>query len=100
MVYKFGIVKTKISIEIKRIKAPKFRVGKYVLNEYELRQLMLDVAMDEKPAGIKVKDENGLVGIIRWDGKLTEFLSGMQIADNLTLKLWDYNEKKHTKEVH
>jgi len=31
-------------MKIQRIKPPKYRVGKFVLNEYELRQLLLDVA--------------------------------------------------------
>jgi hypothetical protein len=29
---------------ITRIKTPKFKVGRYTLNEYELRQLQLEVA--------------------------------------------------------
>ena len=43
---------------ITRIKPPKFKVGRNVLNEYELRLLMVEVARGLKPAGIKVKEGN------------------------------------------
>lgn len=33
---------------IKRIKVPKFRVGKYVLNEYELKNLCMEIATKKR----------------------------------------------------
>lgn len=57
-------------MEITRIKNPKFRVGKFILNEYELRQLQLEVAKGLKPSGIKVKSlQNKIVDIIQPNGK-------------------------------
>lgn len=70
-------------MEITRIKAPKFRVGRYVLNEYELRQLMLDVVLGLKPAGIEVRDERGVVATIRKDGGLSNNLEGLAISGQL-----------------
>lgn len=74
-------------MEITRVKAPKFRVGRYVLNEYELRTLMLEVARGEKPANIKVKCSDGNVSIIREDGILTDALTGLDIAGKLCIEL-------------
>lgn len=45
---------------ITRIKPPKYKLGRYSLNEYELRQLMLEVAKGEKQAGQYIKDEKKL----------------------------------------
>lgn len=70
-------------MEITRIKVPKFRVGRYVLNEYELRQLMLDVALGVKPAGIEVRDEYGVIATIRKDGGLSVNLEGLAISARL-----------------
>ena len=39
-------------MKITRIKAPKFKVGRFVLNEYELRQLQYEVAQGLKPQRI------------------------------------------------
>ena len=54
---------------ITRIKAPKFRVGRCILNEYELRQLQLEVAKGLKPSGIVVKScQNGVTCIMLENG--------------------------------
>jgi hypothetical protein len=74
-------------MKIKRITPPKYRVGKYSLNEYELRNLMLEVAQKQKPAGIKVKDERGAVVTILENGRLSESIAGFDINSMLTLKL-------------
>ena len=74
-------------MKITRVKAPKFRVGRYVLNEYELRTLMVEVAKGEKPGNIKVKCPQGMVSIIREDGILTDSLSGFDIAAKLCIEL-------------
>ncbi len=55
---------------ITRIKPPKYKVGRYSLNEYELRQLMLEVAKKEKPFGQTVKDQKGHCATIQEDGSL------------------------------
>lgn len=40
-----------------RIKAPKFKIGRCVLNEYELRQLQVEIAKGLKKGNIKVLDK-------------------------------------------
>ena len=45
-------------MKITRITAPRFQVGRYVLNESELRMLCLEIAQGEKPANVLVTDIN------------------------------------------
>jgi hypothetical protein len=79
---------------IKRISAPKFKVGRFVLNEYELRQLMLDVANGNEAAGIKVKDSTGKVVEILEDGHLSGCIKGLDVADSLAMELHRLRRKK------
>ena len=74
-------------MNITRVKPPKFKVGRYTLNEYELRTLMLEVAKGLKPENIKVKDINGNTAIINSDGTLSRTLEGMSIHSTLTIEL-------------
>ena len=69
-----------------RIKAPKFKIGRYVLNEYELRTLMTEVAEGKKTAGYIVKEGN-ISATILSNGGLSNTLPGLQIATDATLKL-------------
>jgi hypothetical protein len=81
-------------MEIKRIKAPKFRVGRYVLNEYEFRNLQLEVALGIKPAGIKVTDSLGNKSTIIENGCLSHSLNKtMGISGNLSLELLRANRR-------
>lgn len=78
-------------MKLKRIKPPKFKVGRYTLNEYELRQLMLDVALGEVDCGIEIKDEKGNTAVITESGFL-EFTKGyllkrFSLSSDLTMKL-------------
>ena len=73
--------------DITRIKAPKYKVGRHSLNEYELRILMLEVAKKEKPFGQSVKDQDGCVAIIKENGSLSCNLFGMDINSNTTIQL-------------
>ena len=41
---------------IKRIAAPKFRVGRFVLNEYEMRQFQNEILERQRPGNVKVKE--------------------------------------------
>lgn len=41
---------------ITRIAAPKFKVGKFVLNEYEMRQFQNEVLKKLRPGNVKVKE--------------------------------------------
>jgi len=81
-------------MEIKRIKAPKFRVGRYVLNEYEFRNLQLEVALGIKPAGIKVTDSEGNRSVILEHGSLSRSLKGMEISGKLSLELLRANRRE------
>ena len=70
-----------------KIKPPKFRIGRYVLNEYELRTLMADIAEGKMKGNIKVKEigHNEIATI--WDsGRLSHSLPGLKIAANATLR--------------
>lgn len=72
---------------ITRIKPPKYKVGRYSLNEYELRQLMLEVAKKEKPFGQTVKDQKGYCATIQEDGSLSCNLFGTDIMSLATLQM-------------
>jgi hypothetical protein len=80
--------------ELKRIKPPKFKVGKYSLNEYELRQLQLDVAKGLQPSGIVVKDCNNNRAVINDDGSLTDDLTGMDWSIKIKLELLSVRNSK------
>ena len=55
-----------------RIKAPKFKVKGFILNEYELRCLMLEVAKGNIQSGISVIDiQTKQQGIICEDGAIS-----------------------------
>ena len=73
---------------IKRIPHPKFRVGRFVLNEYELRCLILEVAQGDKPEfiGSVVRDESGCSATITETGALSDRLPGLHIASEYALK--------------
>jgi hypothetical protein len=81
-------------MEIKRIKAPKFRVGRYVLNEYEFRNLQLEVALGIKPAGIKVTDAQGNKAVIEEHGCLSDSIEGLALAGDITLEILRANHRK------
>lgn len=72
-------------MKIDRIKPPKYQVGRYSINEYELRQLMAQVATGDRQAGIKVKDETGHVATILENGRLSSNLKGLDINSKFTL---------------
>ena len=81
---------------IARIRPPKYRVGRYVLNEYELRKLMVEVCEGSKQPGIKVKDEFGNIATIRADGRLDCSLSGLDINSKFTIALFRDQRTKRT----
>jgi hypothetical protein len=73
---------------IKRINPPMFTINDEQYNEYELRQLMLDVAKGEIDAFINVTDSDGLTATIDSLGRLSNELKGLVLADNLSLELF------------
>lgn len=75
---------------IKRIEIPLFKVGDYILNEYEVRQLMVDVKNKEQEPNIKVIDlEYGTEHIILETGRLDKHPKSLSLTYELTLKLMD-----------
>jgi hypothetical protein len=83
---------------ITRIKTPKFKVGRYTLNEYELRQLQLEVAKGLKPAGIKVRSlSNGQTVSITENGHMDitfEDNSGYDLGSKISIEMWRIKKDK------
>ena len=70
-----------------RIKAPRYRIGRHVLNEYELRCLQVEVARGLKQPGIKVKDDANQIATIQADGTMDIHVAGYGICSRYTLDL-------------
>ncbi len=85
---------------LKRIKPPKYRVGRYVLNEYELRNLMAEVAEGRYPADvIKVKDKYGVVATIYANGRLSRNLYGLSINSECTIRALKVERERDARPV-
>jgi hypothetical protein len=77
------------------------RVGRYTLNEAELRQLMLEVCRGEKQPGIKVVQKNvPLAGgyttataIIEKDGSLSANLPGLALTTDISMTMFREQRK-------
>jgi hypothetical protein len=81
-----------------RIKPPKYRVGKYMLNEYELRRLMAQVADGKYPHGIRVTDANKVTATINPDGTLSCNLYGLAISSLYTLEILRIRREKRNQQ--
>jgi hypothetical protein len=84
-------------MNITRITPPKYKVGRYTLNEYELRCLMSEVAEGKKIAPIKVKDEKGNTAAILPNGRLDVNIYGLDINSNYTLAVIRIERSKNSK---
>lgn len=72
-----------------RVKAPTFKIGPCILNEYELRQLQINVAKKEIKGNIKVKCVmSGQIFNITEAGLFDNTPPGLQMADNMALELF------------
>jgi hypothetical protein len=78
-------------MEITRITAPMFKLGEELINEYELRNLQLEVAKGLKPFGIELEDSKGQKFFIREDGMIDDEPFGMDICGMLTMDLLRFN---------
>ena len=85
-----------INFKITKINPVKFFVGRHSLNELELKTLQLEVAEGKKQAGIMVKDEKGNIASIQEDGRLDNFLYGLDLATNLNIKIVQANRIKES----
>jgi hypothetical protein len=81
-------------MNIERIKPPKYRVGRHVINEYELRKLMLSVCKGEIPSGIKVKDVYNKTATIQPDGSLDVNLYGIDLMSKFTIDMLRIRREK------
>lgn len=85
-----------INLKITKVLPFKFFVGRFSLNELELRTLQLEVAEGKKPAGIMVKDEKGTIVSIDQDGRLDGPLHGLDAASSINMKIAQVNRLKET----
>lgn len=69
------------------IKPPKYRVGKYVLNEYELRQLQVDVMNGVFESPITIRDEKGQSFTIASNGRLSGSPYGFNFTSRCVLEM-------------
>lgn len=74
-------------MKITRIKPPKFRIGRYALNEYEIRQYCLEVAEGKRKPGDIIKDSEGNTATILRNGRLSNVLGGLVLSAQLTMDL-------------
>lgn len=74
--------------ELPKIAPPRYRVGRCVLNEYELRCLMAQVAQGHRPPlSVTVYGPNGTSSKMRQDGRFYDHLDGFDIMGNFTLDM-------------
>lgn len=79
-----------------KIKAPKFKVAGFILNEYELRCLMLETAKNNIQSGISVIDmQSNQKAFIQKDGSLTAYIGeSLKINGKLGLELLQHRVSK------
>lgn len=70
-----------------RIKPPKYRFGRHVLNEYEVCVIMAEVAEGRRKPGIQFKDEQGDIITIGEDGRCDITPARWGIKAKLTRRL-------------
>jgi len=77
-------------MSIKRVFAPLFTIDGELYNEYEVRQLMIDVAKGDTTfnTNIDIIDCNGGIAQIQPDGRLSNELEGFGLSDTLALELF------------
>ena len=90
---------------MKRITAPKFKVGRYVINEYEARSLQVQTALGNiAPYTITIKEidpkTRRVIGStqMREDGTFTNILEGFGLATSFTFDLIRMKRQKAEKE--
>ena len=70
-----------------RIVPPKYRVGRFTLNEYEVRELLARVAEGTlNPEGIIIKDDLGVRSTISPKGVTSKNLFGFDLSYRLTMR--------------
>jgi len=70
-----------------RIVPPKYRVGRYTLNEYEVRELLARVSEGIlNPEGIIIEDALGVKSTINSRGVTSNNLYGFDLSYKLTIR--------------
>ena len=85
-------------MQFKRIKPPKFYIGRNVLNEYELFQIMVEVAQGSRAGGIIVRDASGHKTAIRDDGRLMGTLANFNTQSEMHLSIIGENAERKERE--
>jgi len=70
-----------------RISPPKYKVGRFTLNEYEVRELQARVSegiLD--PKGIIIEDADGVKSTIDEHGNTSNRLRGFDLSYNLSIR--------------
>lgn len=67
---KTGLSKKVAGVGIMIIETPKFYIGRMVFNEYEIRNLLADIAEGLKPWGMVLRDELGNKWRMLQDGRM------------------------------
>ena len=70
-----------------RVEPPTFKINGNILNEYELRQLMVDIKAGRFQGGYLVKDCKGNIAYIESNGMLSDDLYGLDLITNSTINL-------------
>lgn len=78
-------------ISFTKVKAPKFKIGRFVLNEYEIRQIMAEVSEGKRQGNIKFKDNEGNTITIEDDGYCSDNVKGFELATDFTRRVMKAN---------
>jgi hypothetical protein len=75
-------------MRLSTMKAPKFRIGKCVYSEYELREIQVKVAKGELPSNLIVTQVDTKQKCrITNNGSLTDVLDGLSVVTHLMMEL-------------
>lgn len=77
-------------MKITRVTPPKFKIGKYVLNEYEVRQLQIDFKQGKFTEELAVYDVTyGTYHILNLDGRFDKAPKSFSLTYELVKQLLD-----------
>jgi hypothetical protein len=80
-------------MNIKRIEAPMFTIAGEQYNEYEIRQLQIDVAKG-LPFDSVITDNLGNTTTINNEGRLVNHLNGYNLTHDLSIELYFVHHPK------
>ncbi len=72
---------------VQAINPPKFRIGKFVFNEYEIREILAKVSEGKiNHKSIVIKDSSGRSSKVKKSGRLEKMLPGLNLLINIKMK--------------